>query len=365
MGGGGRADGGGKRFWGAEASPPDRAGRRGRPLPDGAPPPPPPIVEHRSECAQGKCGRGAARVESGTGVDHSLGFPAAGGFCAHASHPTHPHPHPHPHPHRPPNPTTHPLATLISETHDVAGVDASCLAPGGLVVTAPTHSARATIALPSRGPSLLSARTTAATGRLVWRFRVTGSTALELGVVGADEKERVLAHADALHRGRAASATGFASRATVASHLPGSFALTRGAVVEVVATPDAVTLTVAHGAGAVEPVWLPSLGGGGGDAFGAAPAAALVPWRGPPEVTACLPLPPGHWRLAATLWTGAALEMVTGDGAADAGAPASRGAWAALPRLPATTAPPVATTKRRRSDVGAGTAKRGRVEVPA
>lgn len=269
-----------------------------------------------------------------------------------------------------PTPTTHPLATLLLETDDVAGVDAACLAPGGLVVTAPALGCRATITLPSRGPSLLlSARTTAATGRLVWRFRVTGSTALELGVVAADEEGRVLGQADALHRARAASATGFASRATVASHLPGSFALTRGAVVELVATADAVTLTVVHGEGAVEPVWLPSPGGGGGggDAFAAAPAAALVPWRGPAEVTASLPLPPNqHWRLVATLWTGAALEVVTGDGAADDNAPAARGARSALPPLPATTAPPVATAKRRRSEASDGaTTKRGRVAVPA
>jgi hypothetical protein len=138
---------------------------------------------------------------------------------------------------------------------------------------------------------------------------------------------------------------------TAGSHLPGSFALTRGAAVELTLADNTLKLTVTHAPGAGEPAWAPAGAGG-------VPRAALVPYKGPRTVSMALDLPPGRrWRLAATAWSGAALEVLTADGGRGGGA--ALGARGALPLLPlgATTAAPPAAAPAHRG------AKRARCEA--
>jgi len=245
---------------------------------------------------------------------------------------------------------SHPAACLLGRSRTAPSTPAPS---PGFALAPPPPGCRATVTLPGRGPALLlSARSTADTPRLRWRFCVAGSTALELGALEVQDADAALASArgDALHRG-SGSGCGFASRVTAGSHLPGSFALTRGAAVELTLADNTLKLTVTHAPGAGEPAWAPAGAGG-------VPRAALVPYKGPRTVSMALDLPPGRrWRLAATAWSGAALEVLTADGGRGGGA--ALGARGALPLLPlgATTAAPPAAAPAHRG------AKRARCEA--
>ena len=108
------------------------------------------------------------------------------------------------------------------------------------------------------GPKLLlSDRSTADQPLLRWRLRVTGNTALELGVVPPclEVSNNSLHKADSVKGSRTLRCTGFSSQITAGSHLPVKIPVVRGTIVDLVASRGLVQVILFYPSDAQEIKW--------------------------------------------------------------------------------------------------------------
>eukprot|EP00205_Picochlorum_sp_RCC944_P001641 CAMPEP_0182607824 /NCGR_PEP_ID=MMETSP1330-20130603/2413_1 /TAXON_ID=464278 /ORGANISM="Picochlorum sp., Strain RCC944" /LENGTH=353 /DNA_ID=CAMNT_0024826483 /DNA_START=340 /DNA_END=1401 /DNA_ORIENTATION=+ len=123
----------------------------------------------------------------------------------------------------------------------------------------PGHGKKsATVKLVEMGPKiLLSDVSTADQPILRWRLRVTGNTALELGVVPAclEVSNNSLHKADSVRGSRTLRCTGFSSQITAGSHLPVKIPVVRGTIVDLMASRGLVQVILFYPSDAQEIKW--------------------------------------------------------------------------------------------------------------
>ena len=116
----------------------------------------------------------------------------------------------------------------------------------------------AMVKLVDMGPKLLlSDVSTADQPILRWRLRVTGNTALELGVVPAclEVSNNSLHKADSVRGSRTLRCTGFSSQITAGSHLPVKIPVVRGTIVDLMASRGLVQVILFYPSDAQEIKW--------------------------------------------------------------------------------------------------------------
>jgi hypothetical protein len=128
----------------------------------------------------------------------------------------------------------------------------------GVHVHAARNNRPATVKLMDMGPKLLlSDVSTADQPILRWRLRVTGNTALELGVVPAclEVSNNSLHKADSVRGSRTLRCTGFSSQITAGSHLPVKIPVVRGTIVDLMASRGLVQVILFYPSDAQEIKW--------------------------------------------------------------------------------------------------------------
>jgi len=177
----------------------------------------------------------------------------------------------------------------------------------------------ASVKLMDMGPKLLlSDRSTADQPLLRWRLRVTGNTALELGVVPAclEVSNNSLHKADSVKGSRTLRCTGFSSQITAGSHLPLKIPVVRGTIVDLVASRGLVQIILFYPADAQEIKWNRE----------GHPVPA--PYQGPRVLRFELEFSESYdVKLAATCWAKASFEVLHAkrncDGEVHTGTPAA------------------------------------------
>lgn len=128
----------------------------------------------------------------------------------------------------------------------------------GIHVSKPRHNKPASVKLLDMGPKLLlSDLSTADQPLLRWRLRVTGNTALELGVVPTclEVSNNSLHKADSVRGSRNLRCTGFSSQITAGSHLPVKIPVVRGTIVDVLASRGLMQVILFYPLDAQEIKW--------------------------------------------------------------------------------------------------------------
>jgi hypothetical protein len=128
----------------------------------------------------------------------------------------------------------------------------------GVQVVPKQNDKPATIKLLDMGPKLLlSDVSTADQPLLRWRLRVTGNTALELGVVPSclEVSNNSLHKADSVRGSRTRRCTGFSSQITAGSHLPVKIPVVRGTVLDLIASRGLVQVILFYPQDAQEIKW--------------------------------------------------------------------------------------------------------------
>ncbi|GFH07341.1 F-box domain-containing protein [Haematococcus lacustris] len=168
--------------------------------------------------------------------------------------------------------------------------------------------------LPCLGPKLLVSEQSTSSCRLLrWRMQLTGSTAVEFGVVPEELQDRP----KALHKGREDTAAeqaarsanpaqpsmqsaGICSSITVGSKLPLSVPLMSGSIVEMLASASKLSFIITQPCDSMEPSWqLPSTN------------IVYRQYRGPKTIRLSMDLHMhGPLKLAVTCWHGASFKVL-------------------------------------------------------